>query len=162
MRRVVLPLMLMALGCRPATQEFTEEQKTAVAQEVAHAYDAYAAAVRTLDADACLRLFQQGDDLTFAENGAVTRSWSGVADVVRRTWPLFASVTSFNWGKLNTQVLTRDVAVVTATFDFAGTDTTGAAVEFHGLATHVWLNTDGGWKIVNGTETYPRPESGAQ
>lgn len=162
MRRAVLPLMLMALGCQSATQEFTDEQKTAVAQEVARAYDAYAAAIRTLDQGAAQRLFQQSDDLTLVENGTVTRSWTAMADLVRRTWPMFGSVKSFNWGRLDTQVLAPDVAVVTTTFDFDGTDTTGAPIVIKGIATHVWLRTAEGWKIVNGAETYPRPEASAQ
>lgn len=159
MRRIILPLSLLALACQPAQQQLTEAQKAGITQEIAQDYQALGTAIKQLNQDAVLQFWQQSDDVTFVENATVTHSFSAVTDLIHKSWPVFASVESFQYGDLITQVLDPNVAVVTTTFDFAGTDTTGAAVAFHGIATYVWLNTDNGWKIVNATETSPRPET---
>jgi ketosteroid isomerase-like protein len=158
MRRVILPLMLISVACQPSTTGLTDDQKTAIAEEIRQGFDSYAAAVRQLNQDAVLSMFQQSDDFTFAENGAVFRAWSALADLVHRSWPLYASVQDFEWGELHIQVLAPSVASVTTTFDFAGTDTTGVQVSVNGTALYVWLKTDSGWKIVTAAEMFPRPE----
>jgi len=153
----VLPLAFLA-ACQPATTELTEERRAAVAEELAQSFDAYATAVRQLDLDAVLGLFQQSDDFALAESGEITRSWTAFAQVVRESWPMYASVDSFAWGELHIQVLASNIAVVTTTFDFAASDTTGAPIVMNGTESTVWVQTDGEWKIVNVSETFPTPE----
>lgn len=159
MRRVILPLMLLAVACQPATMELTEEQKAAIAEELTQAFDDYAVAVRQLDQESALGFFQQSEDIAFAEFGAITLSWSALAEMVREGWPMYASVESFEWGNLHIQVLAPTVAAVTTTFDFAATDTAGAPIAISGTFTAVWAEGDGEWKIVNVAETFPQPET---
>ena len=156
MRCMIPPLMLVVFAaCQPATMELTEADQAAISEELAQAYAGYGEAVRHLNQDGMLGYFQQSDDLTYAENGAVYRSWAALAELVRQNWPLYASVQNFQWGDLHIQVLAPNVAAVTTTFDFAGSDTTGAAAAISGTASYVWVKTDGGWKIVSGAETFP-------
>ncbi len=68
---------------------------------------------------------------------------------------MYARVESFEWGDLHIQALAPHVAVVTTTFDFAATDTTGAPIAVNGTSSTVWLQADGEWKIVNTAETFP-------
>ena len=81
------------------------------------------------------------------------------SETSRQTWSMFAEVESFAWGDLHIQVLAPNIAVVTTTFDFAATDTTGGPIALTGTFSTVWLRTDGEWKIVNSAETYPPTEA---
>jgi hypothetical protein len=130
MRRLALAALSVALvaACQPATTDLTEEQKTAIAEELSQKFDAYGAAVRQLDPDAVLGFFQESDELAFAEFGEVVLSWSTLAEQVRESWPQYASVESFEWGDLHIQALAAHVAAVTTTFDFQASDTTGAPI----------------------------------
>jgi len=160
MRGMILPLMLVtAAACQPTSIELTEEQKATISEELTQAYDGYGGAVRQLNQDGVLSFFQQSEDITFAEAGAVYRSWSTVAELVHQSWPLYASVQNFQWGDLHIQVLAPNIAVVATTFDLAASYTTGDPVAVSGTASHVWLKTDGSWKIVSGAETSRSPET---
>ncbi len=161
MRRLVLGVLSLAFlaACQPATTELTEERRAAIEEELTQAFDGYAAVIRQLDQDGVLSFFQQSEDIAFAEYGAITRSWSALAELVRQSWPMYASVENFQWGDLHIQALTPHVAAVTTTFDFAASDTTGAPVAASGTFSAVWVQTDGEWKIVNLAETFPTPET---
>ena len=160
MHRMILPLMLLvAVGCQPATMELTEEQKATIVEELTQAFDDYAVVVRQLDQDGVMGFFQQSADIAFAEYGAITLSWSALAETVRQGWPMYASVESFEWGDLHIQALAPNVAAVTTTFAFAASDTTGAPISVSGTFSTVWVQTDGEWKIVNLAETFPAPET---
>ncbi|MCH9023335.1 MAG: hypothetical protein IID32_11330 [Planctomycetes bacterium] len=115
MRCLVLAALSLAFlaACQPATTELTEERRAAIAEELTQAFDGYAAAVRQLDQDGVLSFFQQSEDLAFAEYGAITRSWSALAELVRQRWPMYASVENFQWGDLHIQALAPHVAAVT-------------------------------------------------
>ncbi len=161
MPRLVLGVLSLAFlaACQPATTELTEERRAAIAEELTQAFDGYAAAVRQLDQDGVLSFFQQSEDVAFAEYGAITLSWSALAEFVRQNWPMYASVENFQWGDLHIQALAPHIAAVTTTFDFAASDTTGAAIAVSGTFSTVWVQTAGEWKIVNLAETFPTPET---
>jgi len=160
MRRMILPLMLVAVACQPTTMELTEERRAAVVEELTQVFSDYAEVVRQLDQDALMGFFHQSDDIAWAVNGTITRSWTEISEAARRNWSAFANTESFAWGELHVQVLASNIAVVTTTFDFAATGTTGDPIAATGTFSTVWLHTDGGWKIVNSAETYPPGDAG--
>jgi ketosteroid isomerase-like protein len=165
MRRLVLSVLSLAVlaACQPATTELTEERRAAIVEELTQAFDAYADVVRQLDHDALMvRFTSETDDVAWAHQGVVTRSWTDIAEVVRQNWAMFASVESFAWRDLHLQALAADIAVVTTMFDFVATDTAGAPIALNGTFSTVWLQTDGEWKIVNSAETYPPAEAAPQ
>jgi hypothetical protein len=146
--------LVFLAACQPATTELTEERRAAIVEELTQAFDAYADVVRQLDHDALMvRFTPQTDHVAWAHQGAVTRSWTDIAEVVGQNWAMFASVESFAWGDLHVQALASNIAVVATTFDFAASDTTGAPVALNGTFSTVWLQTDSEWKIVNSAET---------
>ena len=114
--------------------------------------------MRRIDTDGLLGFFQQSEDLAWAHDGVITQSWADFSEAARQSWSGFGEVDSFAWGDLHIQVLARDAAVVTTTFDFAATDTAGAPIALTGAFTTVWLDTELGWKIVNSAESYTPPE----
>jgi ketosteroid isomerase-like protein len=161
MRRLALAVLssVVLAACQPVSTELTEERRSAIEEDIARAFDDYAIAVRQLDQEAVLGFFQQSDDLAFAEFGEVVLSWSTLAERVRESWPMYASVESFGWGDLHIQALAPHIAVANTTFDFAAADTAGAPISVKGTFTTVWVDTDGAWKIVSLAETFPAPET---
>ncbi len=160
MRRLTLTAAALALlgACQSPPSELTDEQRAAIAEELAQQFDAYAGVVRQLDQDGVMSFFQQGQDVTYAKHGEITRSWSSLAELVRNGWPAYAEVERFEWGELHVQVLAPNVAAVTATFDFAASDTAGSPVSVAGTFSTVWLEVGGAWKIVNLAQTFPVAE----
>ena len=159
MRRVILPLMLLPVACRPPAVEvtvgLTDADKAAVADELTQTFADYADVVRQLDHDALMGFFQQSDDLVWVHDGTVARSWMGTKEAHEPSWAALERVNNFQWGDLHVQALASNVAVVTTTFEFAASDTTGAPLALNGSFLTVWVHTDGGWKVVASAETYP-------
>ena len=160
MRRLALTVLSLAflVACQPGATELTDEQRSAIGDALTRAFDDYAVAVRQLDQEAVLGFFQQSDDLAVAEFGEVTLSWTSLAEQVRESWPMYASVESFEWGDLHIQALAPHIAVANTTFDFAAADTAGAPIAVKGTFSTVWVETGGVWKIVSLAETFPAPE----
>jgi len=154
--RAVLPLAFLA-ACQPATTELTEQRKAEIADQISQVLNDYAGFVRQRDQDGVMGLYEQSTDLAFAAYGEITLSWDAMADVVRQSWQRFVSVESMEWGDLHIQVLAPNVAAVTTTFDYAATDTAGAAFTLSGTFSMVWLQSEGEWKIINVAETFPPP-----
>ncbi len=155
MHRTIIPALafcVAAVACQPATTELTEEQKAAIADTVSQLADTFFEDFRALDFDRMMAPY--GSEVVWAENGALgtnrdslVTAWSGLIAAIQE-------VTSGDWGEVHVKVLGPDAAVFTATFDWAGVDSSGAQVGNPGVWTTVWLRTDEGWKIVHGHESY--------
>jgi hypothetical protein len=156
---VTVALAVLAVACQPPSPELTQEDRAAIAETLVQRFADYGATVMRLDHEGIMAFFENSDELTFAEFGEVRRSWSTLSAMVAESWPQYASVDRIEWGEIFVQVLAPTVAAVTTTFDFAGSDTTGAAVAVSGTFSSVWVEADGEWKIVNLSETFPQPET---
>lgn len=158
MRRMILPLMLLvATACQPAATELTEEQRAAIADTVRQLADTFFEDFRALDFDRAMAPY--GSELVWAENGVLAANRDSLDTAWRGLFASTQEVTSGDWGEVHVKVLGPDAAVFTATFDWAGVDTSGAQIGNPGVWTTVWLRTDEGWKIVHGHESYPTTES---
>ncbi|NIM49961.1 MAG: DUF3225 domain-containing protein [Gemmatimonadales bacterium] len=158
MRRMILPLMLLvAAACQPATTELTEEQRAAIADTVRQLADTFFEDFRALDFDRAMAPW--ASELVWAENGVLGANRDSLDTVWRGMFASIQEVTSGDWGEVHVKVLGPDAAVFSATFDWAGVDTSGAQIGTAGVWTTVWLRTDEGWKIVHGHESFPPGES---
>lgn len=160
MRRLVLAAMTLAFlaACQPATTEFTEEQRAAVADEVRQLADAFFEDFRTLDFEGAMAPW--GSRIVWAENGVMSANADSLTDAWRGVFASVERVTSGEWGEIQIDVLGPDGAVFTGSFDWTGVDTAGATVGAAGVWTTVWVRTAEGWKIVQGHESFmPAPEA---
>jgi len=161
MRRMILPLMLFVVACRPPTVEVTVEltdaEKAAIADTVRQQADAFYDAFRTLDFDRAMGAF--GTDLVWAENAALGANRDSMVTAWRGYFDALREVTSGDWREVHIEVLGPDAAVFSGTFDWVGVDTTGAPAGSRGAWTAVWVRTAAGWKITHGHESWvPLPE----
>ena len=160
MRRLVLTALSLAFlaGCQHATTEFTDEQRAAVADTVGQLADAFFEDFRALDFEGAMAPFKPG--IVWAENGVMGTNIDSLSTAWGGFFASIQEVTSGDWAEVHIDVLGPDAAVFTATFDWAGVDTTGAEVGGSGVWTTVWERTPDGWRVVQGHESYlPPPES---
>ncbi|UCG87443.1 MAG: nuclear transport factor 2 family protein [Gemmatimonadota bacterium] len=160
MRRLAVAAVVLGFlaACQPATTEFTEEQRAAVADTVRQLADTFFDDFKALDFDRAMAPY--ADDLVWAESGVVGANRDSLETAWRGVFALFREVTAGEWTEVHIEVLGPDAAAFTASFDWAGVDTSGAQVGGSGAWTTVWQRTAEGWKIVQGHESYlPAPES---
>jgi ketosteroid isomerase-like protein len=164
MQRIIFMLALTVVACLPATVELTEEQRSAIADEIAARYAAAAEAIRATDVDQWLTFYANSEDLAFTsciENGTVAmyRSWAARRDTTYAHYAGVSTMDRFEWGDLHTRVLAPNVALVATTYHAEATDTAGAP--FAGDATWValWVKEDGEWKMMSVAETWSQPDT---
>jgi uncharacterized protein (TIGR02246 family) len=159
LRLAAVPLALFACACQSSTIALTDAHRTSIEDALRSTYVEVAASVAALDADRFLSFFTDTEEFAFAEFGKITRSRSAFADTTRAHWAALAEVEAFAWGDLHIQVLAPTAAVVTTTFDFTASDTSGNRFVTRPTWTAVWVEEDGEWKMVNVAETFPLRET---
>lgn len=159
LRLAAVPLALFACSCQSSTIELTDAHRASVENALRSIHTEVAASITQLDADHFLSFFADTEEFAFAEFGKITRSRSAFADTTRAHWAALAEVELFEWGDLHIQVLAPTAAVVTTTFDFAASDTSGNRFVTRPTWTAVWVEEDGEWKMVNVAETFPLRET---
>ncbi len=161
MRRLapaVLALAFMATACQPAATELTEEQKAAIADTVRQMADTFFEDFRRLDTDGAMVPFRS--ITAWGENGVLGANRDSIITAWSGFFASLQEVTRGGWNEVHVNVLGPAAAVFTASFDWAGVDTTGAEVGGSGVWTTVWERTAEGWVVVQGHESYlPPPES---
>ena len=160
MRRFAVAAVVLAVlvACQPATTEFTEEQRAAVADTVRQLADTFFEDFKALDFDHAMLPY--ASQIVWAENGVLGTNRDSLETAWRGVFASLQEVTGGIWDEVHVEALGPDAAAFTASFDWAGLDTTGAQVGASGVWTTVWQRTAEGWKIVQGHESYqPVPES---
>lgn len=160
MRRLIVPLLLMVVACRPGTTELTEQRKAELAAEVntrnAEFWDVWRAA----DWDRGMAYYVDSPDFVWAAGGAVYVGLNALKDAR----PGFASVASqtFTFRNSRTIVMAPDAASVTALGTWAQTDTAGVTGPVREFAwTALWVLRDGEWKMHLVHMSYPVRAPGA-
>jgi hypothetical protein len=129
-----------------------------VRQALTTLMDNLADAVKDVDVERYLTYFDKGDAFTFTQDGIVTRSWEGYADLKRGVWgEVLESVERFEYD-LIVQPIGDDAGVVTMTFDMKATMPTGDMLAGGGTYTAVCSKKSGEWKVVNGAEYFQPSE----
>jgi ketosteroid isomerase-like protein len=156
MRRTIVPLMLVAVACRPGTRELTQEQKTAIAAEVNAVNAGFWDAWRAADWDRGMSYYFDSPDFVWAAGGA---AFFGKA-TLEGYRPGFANVASqvFAFRDSRTIVMAPGAASITATGRWAQIDTAGDTVLRREFAwTGIWVQRAGEWKLHLAHLSYPVP-----
>ena len=164
MRRLALAAIavaFLATACQPATTELTDGQITTIEAEVNAVANEALAAIVAMDVDRHLNFYADSDDFTVAVYGAVHRSFSTWAELVRTGFSEMESVETCAFSDEVVQVLAADVAVFTADFGCTGTAVGGDPLVGH-TVTGVMVKRDGEWKCVNFSETFTPAETSTE
>ena len=158
MRRVVFPLMLLAIACQPRTTDLTDTEKAAIANEVNALNAEYWDAWRAADWDRGMSYYFDSPDFVWASGGT---AYFGL-DVLERLRSAFENVASqtFTFSDSRTVILAPDAVSVTAIGTWSQTDTMGVTGPVQELVwTGIWIRRNDEWKIHLVHLSYPPPRT---
>lgn len=156
-------VMALAVGCSApegapsavGSGAMTSEERAAIAQTVSARFDEVAEATNTLDFSRLLSLYQASDELTYVAAGRINRTHAVMAGLIESQFRGVAAA-DLGWTEVHVDVLARDVAIVTAGYEFAAMLETGAATGSAGTFTCVYVLRDGVWEIRHSSHTFPQ------
>lgn len=148
-------LTTLVLACNPPPEQpLTPDKREAIADTVGQLFDGIAEATNTLDLDRLLGFYRESDDLTYVAAGRVSRSYETYQELVEAQFGGLAGA-QLEWLGTYTDVLSRDVAVVTATYDFTATLPSGRTAGSAGTFMCIYVLRDGSWQIQYSSHTFP-------
>ena len=156
MPRVVPAALAIAVlaACRPAATELTDQQRTAITEEVAVAVAGFWDAWATADVDRGMAFM--ADDATAVTSGAQILRGRQTKDDAWR--PMFETVASqvIDFEDTHITVFGPDFVCVQQRGTFDVTETDGGTGYLKVFAyTTVWTRRDGVWKVVAGHRSDP-------
>jgi uncharacterized protein (TIGR02246 family) len=125
-----------------------------LADEVGQLFNQIPKATNALDFERLLGYYRESDDLTYVALGRVTHSFAAFSDIMDAQ---FGGVTEANLQWLDTyvDVLSREVVVATANFEFTAGLEGGNTAQSEGTYTVIYVLRDGKWGIEYSAHTFP-------
>jgi ketosteroid isomerase-like protein len=145
----------MSFSCQPkAEQPLSSEERRAVADEVGQLFNQIPEVTNALDFERLLSYYRESEELTYVARGRVTRSFAAFSDVMDAQ---FGGVTEANLRWLDTyvHVLSREVVVATASFEFTATLESGDTAQSAGTYMAIYVLHDGQWRIEYTAHSFP-------
>ncbi len=145
MRRSILlavAFSIAAVACQPASTEFTEEQKAAIADSVTQLSAEMQSAFDNKDA-AHFTYFSDWSASSVAGNRSLEASRSFIRESIWANQTQTAEL-----GETRTLVLSPDAVVVERAQVNIVTDSTGETREYDALLSELWVREDTGWKAL--------------
>jgi len=134
--------ILALLGCQSTAPAFTDGERDAVVAEIRAARDAYFDAATSFDADAMVAFWDE--DFIHVSNAHVQPL---TLEALREAWKPLSHI-AMNITSERVVALSRDAGYTLLTASYAVYDTAGVVLETSDWAgTHIWVRTDGGWKV---------------
>jgi ketosteroid isomerase-like protein len=156
MRWMIVPVMLVAVACRPGTTTLTEQRKAEITAKVNTLNAEYWDAWRAADWDRGMTYYFDSPDFVWAAGGTAYFGKSTLEQFKAR----FANVKSqvFAFRDSRTIVMAPDAATVAALGTWTQTDSAGVSTPPREFAwTAVWLLRNGEWKMHLVHMSYPTP-----
>jgi ketosteroid isomerase-like protein len=113
-----------------------------------------AEATNALDVDRLLGYHADGDALTYVAQGRLTRSKAAFGNLLNAQLGGLAAA-DVQWRDVYIDVLSDDVAVATATYEFTATLPDGGRVRTTGTYMCIFARQGGSWEIRHSTHTFP-------
>jgi ketosteroid isomerase-like protein len=146
-----------SLGLNAATasaQAPTVTGSPAIADTVAHLFAGIADATNDLNLDRLLAYYDDSEALTYVAQGRVIRSRAAFGDLLEAQLRGLAGA-DLRFLDTYVDVLSDDVAVVTATYEFDATLPDGRVVPTAGTYTCLFVRHDGRWQVRHSSHTFP-------
>lgn len=155
----VLPAMMaMTTGCTQTEPPLTDAERTEITVEVRALFDTMFAAVNEHDVDQIMRFLMNSVELHHAGGGMMFSGWQTLYEAVN-DWHADPSneAWSVNMDEVAINVLSRDVAVLTAQGTATNVDQDGNSVTTRYAITQVYVRQPEGWIITNSHESESQP-----
>ncbi len=126
----------------------------AIADTVAQLFTGIRDATNALDVDRLLRYYDETEALTYVAQGRVIRSRTAFSDVVNAQLRGLGGA-DLRWLDTYVDVLSGDVAVVTATYELTATFPAGGSVQTAGTYMCIFVRHGDGWRVRYSAHTFP-------
>jgi ketosteroid isomerase-like protein len=154
---MIMPLALILcfmVGCQQRGQvekiaEMTDEERASVAASAEQALSGYAEAIQQMDWSRMFKYLIDGDELVFAEDGAVISGKDTIVENLKEKTGAIKKLNSLEHPKQYVYVLSRDAAVITVEFDQSFTLVTDDIIRQRGSWIYVFHRINNEWKIVH-------------
>jgi hypothetical protein len=147
MRRGIIAALAaaaLAVACQPAA--LTDADRAAIEEEITQLYAEQAEMIGSVDMEGWLAQFDASEEFVLATGGTLV-GYSALDSIIRGEWPNITEA-NFAWGDLHIRVLSRDLAVVSAPFEWSGVVAGEEVVEDDATWTVVLGKKDGAWKML--------------
>jgi len=154
LRNALLPALLIATI--PATgQSLSPADSAAITRAIVNRIEAIGDATGALDIDRLVALHEQSKSLTYVAGGRVTRGIDAFRKILEEQLGGLSSA-EVRFDHVSVQVLDRNVAVSTSTYELVAALPTGSRVTGSGTYTCVFVRTGDNWLIHHSSHTVPR------
>ena len=131
-----------------------DTERTQIEAAVRDAMEAFERAERALDAEALIATFARVPEFHIYSDGK-RLSYGAMTAYIRDAFPTLTSIEG-GFIDLDVFVLASDAALATGTFRESTTDASGTTARVRGVASWLWREIDGRWRIVYGhADHYP-------
>ena len=114
--------------------------------------------LRSADAETALSYYEP--DALVASNGVLYASFEEFARHVREFYRTLREIHVAVWDQMHVDIVSAQLAVLTATFRWSSTDTAGVRTTLRGVWTAVLVQRDGRWRMRTRHESFTGPPSG--
>jgi hypothetical protein len=148
-------VFVLNLCCKLASEPaLTRDEGRAIAEEVEHLFNQIPEATNALEFERLLGFYRETDRLTYVALGRVTRSFEAFSGLMDTQFGGVAEA-NLRWLDTNIDVLSRDVVVATAIFEYEAGFEGGETAQSEGTYTVVYVLRGGQWGIEYSGHTFP-------
>jgi len=153
-KKILFSLFCAMLFACALNQRLTPERRGAIAVTVSQRFNEITEATNALEFDRLLGQYRKSEDLTYIAGGRVTRSHEAFSHIMDAQ---FGGVTKadLRWRDTYVDVLSPEVAVATATFEFNATMESGDVARSSGTYMCIYVLHDGLWQIQYSAHSFP-------
>ena len=126
----------------------------AIADTITQLFAGIAEATTALDVDRLLAYYEKSEGLTYVAQGRVIRSHDAFSDVLDAQLRALRGA-DLRWLDTYVDVLSGDVAVATATYEFTATLPDGGSVPTTGTYMCIYVRREGRWQVRYSAHSFP-------
>ena len=126
----------------------------AIADTIARLFSSIAEATSAQDIDRLLGYYEESEALTYVAQGRVIRSHEAFSEVLDAQLRGLSGA-DLRWLETYVDVLSNDVAVATATYEFTATLPDGNSVQSTGTYMCIYVREEGSWRIRYSAHSFP-------
>ena len=134
----------LVVACQPAA--LTDADRAAIEEEITQLYAEQEEMIGSMDIERWTAQFDHSEEFVLASGGMLV-GYATLDSIIRGEWPNI-SESNFAWGDLRIRVLSRDLAIVSAPFEWSGVVAGEPVVEDGATWTVVLGKKDGAWKML--------------
>ncbi|MFQ5769144.1 MAG: YybH family protein [bacterium] len=151
---VILLFVISLFSCQSLETSLTENEKAEIKDKIKQLSNQLVETWNNKEYERYMNCYLNSDQFTFAANGKITRSWSTFSERVKASADIYTKA-EVNIDEQYIDIIDRNVAIVSETFDWTATDTSGKEEKMHGTYTTVYIKRGGEWKVIYVAESFP-------